>query len=77
MEEQEDVKEYTEEIYLTYVFPRQSSKQHNKLKTDVRYDFTTRDDRMPKKQSDGPPSLGQVHQESSGEPTHIIRSGIF
>ena len=48
-EEQEDVKEYSEEIYLSYIFLRQSVKQHNKLKTNIQNDFTTGDDRTTKK----------------------------
>ena len=33
-EEQEDVKEYDKERYISYVFLRHSGKQHNKFKTD-------------------------------------------
>ena len=37
-----------EERYLSYVFLRQSGKQHNKLKVDLQNDFTTGDDHYPK-----------------------------
>jgi hypothetical protein len=46
--EQKDYREKAEEWYLSYVFLRQSGKQHNKLKTDLQNDFTTGDDRYPK-----------------------------
>jgi hypothetical protein len=46
--EQHDVREKAEERYLSYVFLRQSGKQHNKLKVDLQNDFTTGDDRYPK-----------------------------
>ena len=49
IEEQDDFKEYSEEIYLSYVFLRQSGKQHNKLNTNIQNDSTTGDDSMPKK----------------------------
>ena len=48
-EEQEDFKRDDEEIYLSYVFLRKSGKQHNLLKTDLQNNFTTGDERMPKK----------------------------
>jgi hypothetical protein len=41
-------REDAEERYLSYVFLRQSGKQHNKLKVDLQNDFTTGDDRYPK-----------------------------
>jgi hypothetical protein len=47
-DEQKDVREKAEERYLSYVFLRQSEKQHAKLKTDLQNDFTTGDDRYPK-----------------------------
>jgi hypothetical protein len=47
-EQQKDVREKAEERYLSYVFLRQSGKQHNKLKVDLQNDFTTGDDRYPK-----------------------------
>ena len=37
-----------EEHYLSYIFLRQSGKQHNKLKTDLQNDFTTGKYRYPK-----------------------------
>ena len=46
--EQKDVQEKAEERYLSYVFLRQSGKQHNKVKVDLQKDFTTGDDRYPK-----------------------------
>ncbi len=46
--EQAAVREQAEERYLSYVFLRQSGKQHTKLKTDLQNDFTTGDDRYPK-----------------------------
>jgi hypothetical protein len=46
--DQADVRNKAEERYLAYVFLRQSGKQHNKLKTDLKNDFTTGDDRYPK-----------------------------
>ena len=48
-EKQENVKKYSEERYLWYVFLRQSGKQRNRLKTNFENDFTTGDDHMPKK----------------------------
>ena len=48
-EEQEDFKKNSEEIYLSYVFLRQSGKQHNKLNNDLKNNFKTSDERMPKK----------------------------
>jgi hypothetical protein len=47
-EEQLEVRTKAEERYLSYVFLRQSGKQHNKLKVDLQNDFTTGDDRYPK-----------------------------
>ena len=49
IEEQENVKEYDKENYLSYVFLRQSGKQNNKLKTDPQNNFTTGNGRMPNK----------------------------
>jgi hypothetical protein len=46
--EQAAIREKAEERYLSYVFLRQSGKQHNKLKVDLQNDFTTGDDRYPK-----------------------------
>ena len=46
--EQAVVREEAEERYLSYVFLRQSGKQHNKLKVDLQNDFTTGDDWYPK-----------------------------
>jgi hypothetical protein len=46
--EQAAIREKAEERYLSYVFLRQSGKQHNKLKVDLQNDFTTEDDRYPK-----------------------------
>jgi hypothetical protein len=39
--EQKDIREKAEARYLSYVFLRQSGKQHSKLKTDLQNDFTT------------------------------------
>jgi hypothetical protein len=47
-EQQKDTRAKAEERYLSYVFLRQSGKQHNKLKVDLQNDFTTGDDRYPK-----------------------------
>jgi hypothetical protein len=47
-EQQTDTRDKAEERYLSYVFLRQSGKQHNKLKIDLQNDFTTGDDRYPK-----------------------------
>jgi hypothetical protein len=46
--DQDDVREKAEERYLSYIFLRQSGKQHTKLKVDLQNDFTTGDDRYPK-----------------------------
>jgi hypothetical protein len=46
--EQKATREKAEERYLSYVFLRQSGKQHHKLKVDLQNDFTTRDDQYPK-----------------------------
>jgi hypothetical protein len=46
--QQKATREKAEERYLSYVFLRQSGKQHNKLKVDLQNDFTTGDDRYPK-----------------------------
>jgi hypothetical protein len=46
--DQEDVRKKAEERYLSYVFLRQSGKQHTKLKEDLQNEFTTGDDRYPK-----------------------------
>jgi hypothetical protein len=46
--EQKATREKAEERYLSYVFLRQSGKQHHKLKVDLQNDFTTGDDRYPK-----------------------------
>jgi hypothetical protein len=46
--EQDEIRAKAEERYLSYVFLRQSGKQHNKLKVDLQNDFTTGDDRYPK-----------------------------
>jgi hypothetical protein len=47
-DQQRDTRAKAEERYLSYVFLRQSGKQHNKLKVDLQNDFTTGDDRYPK-----------------------------
>ena len=47
-EQQTEVRTKAEERYLSYIFLRQSGKQHNKLKVDLQNDFTTGDDRYPK-----------------------------
>jgi hypothetical protein len=46
--EQDEVRAKAEERYLSFVFLRQSGKQHNELKVDLQNDFTTGDDRYPK-----------------------------
>ena len=46
-EEQGDVKEYSEERYLSNFLLRKSGKQHNKLKTDIQNNFTTGYDSTP------------------------------
>jgi hypothetical protein len=46
--QQKETRAKAEERYLSYVFLRQSGKQHNKLKVDLQNDFTTGDDRYPK-----------------------------
>jgi len=47
-DQQSEVRTKAEERYLSYIFLRQSGKQHNKLKVDLQNDFTTGDDRYPK-----------------------------
>lgn len=47
-DQQKTAREEAEERYISYVFLRQSGKQHNKLKVDLQNDFTTGDDRYPK-----------------------------
>ncbi len=47
-DQQRETRDKAEERYLSYVFLRQSGKQHNKLKVDLQNDFTTGDDRYPK-----------------------------
>ena len=47
-DQQKDIRAKAEERYLSYIFLRQSGKQHNKLKVDLQNDFTTGDDRYPK-----------------------------
>jgi hypothetical protein len=47
-DEQKDVRENAKEQYHSYVFLRQSGKQHAELKTDLQNDSTTGDDRYPK-----------------------------
>ena len=47
-EQQEAVRKDAEERYHSYVFLRQSGKQHTNLKTDLQNDFTTGDNRYPK-----------------------------
>jgi hypothetical protein len=46
--DQQATRDEAEERYLSYVFLRQSGKQHNKLKVDLQNDFTTGDDHYPK-----------------------------
>jgi hypothetical protein len=46
--DQFETRQKAEERYLSYIFFRQSGKQHNKLKVDLQNDFTTGDDRYPK-----------------------------
>jgi hypothetical protein len=46
--EQMATREKAEEWYLSYVFLRQSGKQHHKLRVDLQNGFTTGDDRYPK-----------------------------
>ena len=47
-QEQADIRDKTEERYLSYVFLKQSGRQHNKLRMDLQNDFTTGDNRYPK-----------------------------
>jgi hypothetical protein len=42
------VREDTEERYISYIFLRQSGKQHNKLRTDLMDEYTTGTDQHPK-----------------------------
>ena len=46
--EQKATRGKAEEPYLSYVFLRQSGKQHQKRRVDLQNDFTTGDDRYPK-----------------------------
>ena len=46
--QQQQARESAEERYLAYVLLRQSGKQHQKLREDLKNDFTTGDDRYPK-----------------------------
>jgi len=46
-DQQQAIKEDAEERYLSYIFLRQSGKQHSKLKMDLQNDFTTGDNRYP------------------------------
>ena len=71
-DDQEDVRAKAEERYLSYVFLRQSGKQHNKLKVDLQNDFTTGDDRHPKSPV-YPPSPRQVQQEHNCEHNDALR----
>jgi len=47
-DDQKKIGDKAEEQYISYVFLRQSGKQHQKLKVDLQNDFTTGDDRYPK-----------------------------
>ena len=48
IEEQQAVKVDAEERYMSYVFLRQSGKQHGNLKVNLQNDFTTGDNHYPK-----------------------------
>jgi hypothetical protein len=48
--DQEEVRIKAKELHLSYVFLRQSGKQHNKLKVDLQINFTTGDNRHSKNQ---------------------------
>jgi hypothetical protein len=43
------VRDYAEERYISYAFLRQSGTQYGNLKVDLQNDFTTGDNRCPKK----------------------------
>ena len=47
-DQQADVLEDAQERYLSYIFLRQSGKQHNKLKVDLQNDYTKNQDKYPK-----------------------------
>jgi hypothetical protein len=47
-DEKVEITEDANERYLSYIFLRQSGKQHNKLRTDLGNDYTTGDDRYAK-----------------------------
>ena len=47
-EQQTEVRADNEERYYSYMFLKQSGKQHNKLWVDLSNDYTTGDDRHPK-----------------------------
>jgi hypothetical protein len=46
--EQQLVRDYTEERYISYAFLLKSGTQHGNLKVDLQNDFTTGDNRYPK-----------------------------
>jgi hypothetical protein len=46
--EQQVVRDYAEERYISYAFLRQSGNQHGNLKVDLKNDFTTGGNRYPK-----------------------------
>ena len=48
VQEQADIRDKTEERYLSYIFLKQRGKQHNKLRMDLQNDFTTGDNHYPK-----------------------------
>ena len=51
-EDKKETQGYAEECYLSYIFLRQISKQHKKLRNDLQNDFTTGNDRYPKTYQD-------------------------
>ena len=48
IDEQQAVKVDAKERYMSYVFLRQSGKQHGNLKVNLQNDFTTEDNHYPK-----------------------------
>lgn len=47
-EQQKKVRDETEERYISYVFLKNSGKQHSKLRMDLQNDYTTGDDHYPR-----------------------------
>jgi hypothetical protein len=75
--QQTATREKAEERYLSYVFLRQSGKQHNKLNVDLQNDFTTGDHRYPKNRQATLHLLDKYSKSIVVSPTSTSKGSLF